>query len=105
MASNLPPGVTDAMIEDQAGPDLGDCQGNNCGDEAVDVGPDGVPYCKNCMKQFPVEPEEMALYSAPLPLDETGDTHAAPCKVHQWSVDRSWPEDPIILCSKCGELM
>lgn len=91
------------MIEDQAGPDLGDCQGNNCGDEAVDVGPDGVPYCKNCMRQFPVEPEDVA-YQPPLPLYEAAVEPAAPCVKHEWSVDRSWPEDPIILCSKCGEL-
>jgi hypothetical protein len=60
MASNLPPGVTDAMIEDQAGPDLGDCVGNNCGNEAVDIGVDGNPYCKECLKTFgePIERDE-----------------------------------------------
>jgi len=54
MASNLPPGVTDAMIEDQAGidPSAYTCQGNNCGDEASDVGPDGAPYCKKCLEKY-----------------------------------------------------
>ena len=33
--------------------DLETCCGNNCGDEAVGMGPDDNPYCKDCLAKFP----------------------------------------------------
>lgn len=54
MMNNLPPGVNNADIEEQAGIDR-DCEGNNCGDPADGTGPDGKPYCSECLKQFPPE--------------------------------------------------
>ena len=88
--SNLPPGVTNAMIEEQAGDDERDYNVNSANDE------EALEAQAAIAAEHRAEARQEAVQeSLELECEEKG---------HDWGVEESYPGDRVVICNRCGKL-